>query len=231
MMKIIDDIQCAKCRIVLLSSLNRPAFHDIILGVNGVMKDCLSRDGIPYEFAKSWTTHYMYIVKDEKPKIGDWCMIAFAGHNGLMPFNILSDADMKTYDEGNHDDITVVASTDPLLTKLPVPAHRFIRKYIDNFNEGTPNSSVFVEYEPVMQFTHGTEAYGTGTMRGPQSRLPDVWKPKLYAGKTVNVMFAEYDWNAVWDKFHAEYKDKSTNVALNFFEWLRDTHDVPKIKK
>lgn len=34
-------------------------------------------------------------------------------------------------------------------------------------------------------------------------------------------------WDYLWDKFNKEYKKKSTNVSLNFYEWLKETCLAP----
>ena len=173
-----------------------------------------------------WKYQDIYILSDEKPIKGEY--VYDYAHDKIGIFDSL------VVDGGNFSDHAkkIIASTKKLETKdellsahenkyVPKFARQitkeFFEEFVEAYNSGNKITDVLVEVENV---NSGWQSLANSGKAG-STYVPEKFDLKIYNTNFINIKSKQNEWNEIWDKFHLEYKSKSTNVSLNFFNWLK----------
>jgi hypothetical protein len=92
-------------------------------------------------------SYHLYIISDEKPKVGDWSINLNSQYAHKELCSIDNEIELKNYvNSVGNDCRKIIATTDPSLG-LPSPSESFIKAYIEAYNNGNVIEDVLIEVE------------------------------------------------------------------------------------
>lgn len=209
---------------IMMHSSKPTEYKDLMLGINGVLKDCLSSEGVPEEYAKNWRTVYLHILSSEEIKEGD----CFIGETNLIKKCVKigkNGAQLHTedgYAYFKHKSRKVVSSTDKSLG-LPRPDKEFIRTYLVYYNNDEYNTieDVIVEVDSYEQLSEISENIF--------KKEKTITKLKL-KNKEAHVKIKEDDVDIAFTEYLKEHP-AFDNDKIPFINWLKLYYNITLKRK